>query len=398
MQIRSSLYKAGQAVAAAAIVLAGAAEARADACSGLSHPVYVAGSSAVKPFITKVASQLIQLSTPITVVYQSTGSCLGVSYLSDDVTITGSGTIFDKDGNATTCDLETAGTTVDIGVSDVFPKSCGVDKLPSGVKDFHGPIQAMTFSVPHDSTQTVISAEAAYLAFGLGAKGKAEPWTDETLLERRSETSGTQQMIAANIKVPAAKWKGVMNMGSGDVLNALTAAGSGGNAEKAIGILATDLADKNRSTVTILAFQAFGQSCGYWPDSDGASFDKANVRDGHYPIWGPLHMLVKASGDAITSADAKSVVDYMQGTGDADAYADLLTIEAQGGVVPECAMRASREEDGGAVMSFMPDKSCECKFLTEATGSKPDSCTECKAAKDCPKSAPACNFGYCEVK
>jgi hypothetical protein len=198
--------------------------------------------------------------------------------------------------------------------------------------------------------------------------------------------------------VPAAKWKGQMNAGSGDVLTALTAAGTAGNAEKAIGIMATDLADKNRSTVTILAFQAFGQSCGYWPDSDGASFDKANTRDGHYPIWGPLHMLVKVSGNNISNADAKTLVDYMQGNGDATAYADLLAIEAQGGVVPECAMRVSRTEDGGAAMSSMPDKSCECKFLTEATGSKPDSCTACKADKDCTKSAPVCNYGYCEVK
>jgi ABC-type phosphate transport system substrate-binding protein len=329
-------------------------------------------------------------------VYQGTGSCLGVSYLNDAMTITGTGTTWDTSGTTVNCDLDTSGTKVDIGVSDVFAKSCGVDALPSDVKDFHGPIQAMTFVVPHDSTQTSISAEAAYLVFGLGKAGKVDPWTDETLLERRSDTSGTQQMISANIKVPASKWKGVMNAGSGDVLNALTSVGA--KAENAIGIMATDLADKNRSTVTILAFQAFGQSCGYWPDSDSNSFDKANVRDGHYPMWGPLHMLTKTTSGKPTSDDAKSVIDYMQGNADAAAFAKLLTIESQGGVVPECAMRVSRTEDGGAMMSSMPDKSCECKFLKEATGSKPDSCTECSAASDCPKSKPACNYGFCEVK
>ena len=31
------------------------------------------------------------------------------------------------------------------------------------------------------------------------------------------------------------------------------------------------------------------QLCGYLPDSTGTSFDKKNVRDGHYWLWGAQH-------------------------------------------------------------------------------------------------------------
>src|SRR5512145_268036 len=81
-------------------VLLCVAEAAAADCSTLSHPVYVAGSSAVKPFLAKVAAELAGLSTPISLVYQSQGSCAGVNYMvgSSPGTITGTGIIWDASG------------------------------------------------------------------------------------------------------------------------------------------------------------------------------------------------------------------------------------------------------------------------------------------------------------
>ena len=45
-----------------------------------------------------------------------------------------------------------------------------------------------------------------------------------------------------------------------------------------------------------LAYQHYGQHCGYKPDVSG--FDKRNTREGRYAIWGPLHLLsqVDSSG------------------------------------------------------------------------------------------------------
>ena len=53
----------------------------APACADLSHPVYVAGSSAVQPFLGAVAAKLGAASVPVTVVYQKPGSCVGVGYM-----------------------------------------------------------------------------------------------------------------------------------------------------------------------------------------------------------------------------------------------------------------------------------------------------------------------------
>src|SRR5262249_9798497 len=137
--------------------------------------------------------------------------------------------------------------------------------------------------------------------------------------------------------------------------------------------------------------------CGYWPDSDSNSFDKANVRDGHYNIWGPLHMLARVSGGAVTDPNAKKVIDYLSGAVDPTAF-DLIQIEAKGGVVPACAMRVTRDAEVGPMASFMPPKSCECKFVKESTGTAPSTCQTCTGDPACPTTAPKCNYGYCEVQ
>jgi ABC-type phosphate transport system substrate-binding protein len=376
-----------------------AGQVHADDCSTLQNPVYVAGSSAAKPFIARVAAELRQQSSPITVVYQSKGSCDGVNYFATATpgTMTGVGVIFDNDAKDIAGGCTLTDNTVGIGVSDVYAASCGVSSLPSDVKDFYGPIQAMTFVAPMASSQTVISAEAAYLVYGFGNDSEVSPWTDDTKIEQRSATSGTQQMISAFIKVPAAKFKGHANAGSGDLVTSLAASATAGNADKALGILATDVADKQRSTLKVLGYQHYGQTCAYWPDSTTTSFDKANVRDGHYPIWGPLHMLARTSGGEVADVNAKKVIDYLAGVETPTGF-DLIQVEAKGGVVPECAMRVARNNDGAELMSFMPAKSCTCKFVKEATGAAPADCKSCEKNEDCPSSAPVCNYNFCEVK
>jgi ABC-type phosphate transport system substrate-binding protein len=83
-----------------AMTIGVSAGVRADDCSTLSNPVYVAGSSASKLFVASVAAQLRQQSPAITVIYQSQGSCAGVNFFASDTTgtLTGTGVIFDNDG------------------------------------------------------------------------------------------------------------------------------------------------------------------------------------------------------------------------------------------------------------------------------------------------------------
>lgn len=401
MRSKSHRYlRRAAAVFAGALPLALASGAQAADCSTLPNPVYVAGSTAVRPFLAAVAQALAGATPPVTVVYQGQGSCVGVNYLASATpgTITGTGEIYSATGIVTGgCALDIAGNTVDIGVSDVYATSCpGVTTLPATVKDFFGPVQPMSFAVPLNSTQTVISAEAAYLTLGLGTNGGTE-WSDPTAYQVRSATSGTQQMISAAIRVPAGQWIGVANAGSGNVLTALQAASaSQATADLTFGILAMDVVDKNRATVRPLAYQHFGQGCGYTPDSTVNSFDKQNVRDGHYMIWGPLHMLTRTTGGQPSNANAKKVIDYLSGAVDPDF--DLIRVEAKGGVVPSCAMRVTRDSEVGPLMSYMPPKSCECKFIAEATGAAPTECQACVDSTDCSSARPACNHGYCEVR
>jgi hypothetical protein len=398
---------------AALLPLAVATSAEAQAvpdCSTLTNPVYVTGSSAVKPFLGAIATELINQAgaEKITVVYIGKGSCDGVTAMATPTTlVTGTASTWGADGKevAGGCNLPTAGVIIDIGVSDVFAASCGVDTLATGVKDFLGPVQTMTFAVPKKSTQPAISAEAAYLTFGLGAAGET-PWSDPTKYFVRTASSGTQQMLATAIKVPAAKWAApTANQLSGsgavrDALNMVQSTGSQADADLAIGILSTDVMDKARATLRALPYQHFGQTCGYLPDSTSELADKQNTRDGHYMVWGPLHMLTRTTANVATNVNARKIIDYLSGA--AIPTFDLIDTEAKGGVIPDCAMRVSRDSEIGPLSSYMPPHSCECKFVASTPGatptSLPEGCTVCVTSTDCPTARPACNYGYCEVR
>jgi hypothetical protein len=254
----------------------------------------------------------------------------------------------------------------------------------------------MNFVVPSASSQTMISAEAAYFVFGFGMAGMAAPWTDETFIFQRSATSGTQAMLATAINVAPNKWKGVMQSSSGNMLAALVAANSTG-AEKAIGILASDVADTNRDKVRILAYQHYKQDCAWLPDSSSTSFDKINVRDGHYPNWGPLHLLAKI--DTTTKLpvkpDAANLVGYFTGKVTPPAGVNLLDLEIAAHTVPACAMRVQRSAELGPVSAFTPMTPCGCYFDFKANSST--TCAACAKDSDCTGSATHCRYGYCEA-
>ena len=381
-------------------------------CVDPSRPnlVYAAGSTALRPFLSVLAPLLAADSPAYTIVYQSQGSCTGVQAIYDaDPTkrtirdIVGNYAVFFKpDGTSQECWLDVngqgaAGTTfpqVDIGLSDVFAQSCGAT-APSGVtiQDYFGPIQPMTFVVPAASAQTSISAEAAYLAFGLGGgSGKAAPWIDGSLFFVRNASSGTQPMIARAIGVPAEKWWGVNRGGSTQVRQGLKVILDKPTAEKSIGILSTDVADEERNNLRILAFKATGQTCGYLPDSTSTKKDKLNVRDGHYPIWGPVHLFARTSGGLPSPAAGALVGRFVTARVDKA----VLDAEISRSLVPQCAMRVSRSEEMGPLSSKQPDFECGCYFDFKTNGTT--DCKACGGPGDCPSNRSACNFGYCEAR
>ena len=259
----------------------------------------------------------------------------------------------------TTCTL-TAATHVDVGLSDVWVDTCTGAQPKAGVKDTSGPVEPMLFVVPKASQQLAITAEEAYLVFAFGSASQAKPWTVETNLAIRNPTSGTEQVIAHNINLPAGRWKGMDKGGSGGVVTAVSISTA---PESTLGILGSDVYDANRDKLSALAFQAFHQKGAFYADSTATSFDKRNVRDGHYVNWGYLHMITRLDATGAMNANAKRFTDWVTGaTGTPSPFGDVTDVIIQAKMVPTCAMKVSRASEGGAISPFAPAADCGAKF------------------------------------
>jgi hypothetical protein len=380
--------------------------------------VYATGSSAAGLFLGNIAQPLEHAGTPLTIVYQSPGSCIGVNAAINPASnkMTGTGIYWDPNlavdpssaAAQLKCQLDAAGVTADIGFSDVFAQTCV--SLPNGLdtslKDSFGPVQTMNLIVPQNSSAQNISAEAAYLVYGFGAYTHLTmPWTSPTQIFQRNSSSGTQAMIAATIGVPANHWLAKFTTGSGDIRTQVINAGSAGQdiANKSVGILASDGADPFRANLHILAFQNYGQRCGFFPDSTAMALDKANVRDGHYAHFGPLHMISHVDLNGVnTNPNVAIVLNAITGVAP-PAGVDIIDLFAKHSLIPQCAMSVTRDADGGNIKPFKPATGCTCYFRERATSVMPPmGCTVCNTAQDCPSSAPNCNKfaaqtkGYCE--
>ena len=410
------------AAGAASATLLSIGEAKAADCPAFTNPVYVTGSSASQPVLKAISVVLAGQATPVTVVYVKTESCQGVNTFAAATPVPAAATYWPA-GVATSCTLTTP-PVADASVSDVFATTCGVT-LTAAQKEYQGPIQAMTLSVHPQSTETSISAEAARVLLKYVGTGQypMAPWTDVANVFIRpggATGSGTRAMIGAAIGINDGDWKGTLvkgaTTGSADVLAAVAGAQAAPNAS--IGILSVTLADANRvgstsaTPVKVLAFQAKDQKCGFFPDSTATSFDKLNVREGRYGIWGPLHFITAVNGtNPISSANP--------GTGDAAVQAlitaitmpagtaltdqqktSIIDATAAGHVIPQCAMKVRRTAEVGPEASFVPDEPCGCYFESKANGAASASCHVCAADTDCAAQtgSPKCRYGFCEAK
>jgi hypothetical protein len=438
-------------VAATILAVPASASAANPACSSFSNPVYISGSSAAKPVLQALATTLANDGVPVSIIFSSPDSCLGVNDLILSQPSTESGvtpSYLAPNGTTSMCTLDSSNPQPpDIAVSDVFPATCVVNfglTIPATVVDVQGPIQAMTMAVPggtSGSSASAISAKAAYVVFGVDAVESAyivAPWTVSSNIFVRPSTSGTLDMIGAAIGLVPSKWVNASITGTapaqqqsstGNMENAVAKVTSNQNAT--IGILAAEAVVAWNSSPTssstplkILAFQANNQSCGYLPDSSITALDKINVRLGSYAIWGPLHFLVNTSAGEPTGPDAPSiatVLNYFLATGpnpNATPFTGDIADEAGAGVsvsdmqalisaeakpgylVPWCAMTTQRSSEVGAEASYSSPEPCAC-FFEETVNGAPvagHTCTPCTNSGDCTGSAPVCRYGYCEVQ
>jgi hypothetical protein len=384
-------------------------------CSTLTPPpVYVYGSSAVKPLIAALGASLYGT---VNIVYiDKGGSCDGVNAIVKGNTAGGTGLYYpstDDAGGAVVanCDVPVpdggvGGVTVDLGVSDVWPETCNVTTDYNVVGDFHGPNQVMTFVAPKlaDGVSN-ISAEAAYYVMGQPDNGKnILTWTDTTKLAIRSASSGTQSMLGKAIRLDASLWHGHNSGNSQGVETALSTANMNDAVkETTLGILSTGETDNDRGFLKVLAFQDFGSKCAYWPDTSLTTFDKINVRTGLYPVWGPLHLLAKvpSKGAFPTNATVSDIVKYF--TGDKvppTGPKQLIDLEIKAHTVPQCAMTKTRDTEMAPSKAFSPKDPCGCYFESKVAGGGPTKCTACMADADCADAGANmfCSYGFCEAK
>jgi hypothetical protein len=374
------------------------------ACSSLTNPLYVMSGDTQVPILKALGKALRQdANDPVTLVWQATGSCTiidavysgtplkqNLSYIPSDPAWNPSS------GTVPTCTPDAAGAPVQLGIPIVFPQSCTTATPPATVGAFKGPVQSFVFVVPTASTAQAISAEEAYMVFGFGATGGVTPWTDPTFYFVRPPTKGTQVSLGAIIGVPAAKWKGNQIDQSTSVASMVAASTSPNGT---IGILGAEIYDSatNRAVLRSLSFQGYGQTGGYFPDTNATAFDKRNVRDGHYLGWSHVFYLTTVdTGGNVTDARAGRVIGILTGSPSAAAAGlDPLGLVASKGLVPICAMTVQRSTEGGPLSSFQSDQPCGCYYESKV-GSAPASCVACSASTPC-ASGLQCSRGFCEA-
>jgi hypothetical protein len=371
------------------------------------NPIYLSGSSAFEPTAGLMALKLGALAgaAKVTLIYSATSSCDGPTNIRGNVTLTGSADYFTPNATDATkadkhsCSLDAAVTKADVGVCDVFYENCPGNAgmtVPAGMVDTQGPVQAMIFIVPESNvTNTNLTAAEAQDIWGCGMSGGVQPFTNDAAdTMQRNAGSGTQGVVAKAINVPPGSFKGVMNATGSVLVTTLLAAPDPG---AAIGFLAADSYDSQRTKLNSLAYQGIGQTKAYYADSTVDAFDKHNVRDGHYLVWGPEHFFAAADATGkITNTNAANFIGWVNGTVTTAAF-NYIDIEAAANVIPQCAMKVKRDTDGGLLQRYTPAAPCGCYWESKATKTAaPVGCTACTTDADCTASGKKCSNTFCE--
>lgn len=383
----------------AALATPTAASAQDPDCTALENPVFIQAGSTVLPLLRQLGRALRDAPEPMTLVFTDGRSCAIMDGIVNGTPLTvnlsyvpssAEDAVWTPDQPPRSCTIPAGGVPVDLAHSDIFPESCGGDLQLGTVAVFTGPVLPFVFVVPPASSQVAITAEEAYFVWGFGAAGQVAPWTDEAFLFSRPNTSGTKITFGANIRVPASKWKGEQLAKTGDVINAVA---SSVNAEATLGIVGGANYDGQRDALKALAFQSFGQTAAWYPDSTAGTFDKRNVRDGHYLLWGPSVWLT-AVDDAGTPRNPRvaRLLDLLQSKVQEPAVG-ATEIIVDRGFIPDCAMSVARDGQAGDLRRYTPAEPCGCFF--EARVGAQHTCQACTGPDDC--DGGRCSLGFCEA-
>ena len=374
-------------------------------CSTLPSPLVVESGDTQQNLLKNVGQKLRNSAAPVTVLFNLTGSCqlqadmYAGTKLTQNLLYVPSTTedpAWTTASAPLTCTNDFAGgAAIDVAISATFVSSCTTDPPPAPLALIDGPVQSYGFVVPKANTsQSAIVAEEGYFVLGFGAAGKIDPWTDESQIFLRTATKSTALTIAAAVGVPAKKWThGQLLDTSTLVLNGVA---QSLKPASAIGILGVEVADAHRDTLNALAFRAYGQKHAFWPDSSPTSFDKANVRDGHYTPWAPTVYIAPVDANKVpTNARTRTLIDLVLGNPGTPADVDGLGSVIKVGLIPQCAMKVKRDFEGGDLSPTSAAAPCGCYFESKVPQGA-SSCATCTTDATC--GAGKCRYGFCEAK
>jgi len=420
--MRSELSRAlGCALAVSLVVVAERAEAaNGDPCAALTDEdnnvpaIYIEDGDTQEPLVKKLGKLLMQSSTKLRIFYRNRPTCNIRSDLFTNaqmITVVDGTTArpvryipasptFDPAAAAPTCTVPDAppAEPIALGIGATYLSSCAqTPAQPADIGVFDGPIQAYGFITNKNSSQVAITAEEGYLAYGFTeGGGEAAPWVVQNLRFKRGNTASTTLTMSSAIRLLPGQMKAAADSGTSEAL--ITSVVNSPTPEATLGILGTELYDQRRADIKLLAFKTFGQKFAYFPDSTNASFDKQNVRDGHYLPWSPTPYIAKLMPGTQTIADpnARRIYELVMGTRVGDDVNGLLQV-VQSGLIPECAMKVTRSGDGADLSLYDEPAPCSCWFEKNVPQGT-TSCTACTVGNDAPCNGGKCRLGFCEAK
>jgi hypothetical protein len=388
-----------------------------ESCAALPNPVVVVGSIDFEPLLRQFAVRLAAESPPTTIIsvalLSQAKSCAGVRSIAAATDFGGAPgryyTLLADDTIGTKTCTFPAGQTAHVAISDVFYESCAdaPQPRPADVMDVLGPAQATLFVVPRvaNASTEYITHDEARAIYGCGVSSSrtvADIFNDSTWVFCRDPAAGTQIVMSKTLGLEAATLPACQFYASDAKLlfdfvlrdqDPLNPGDDHKPIPGTIGFVSASAYFGGRSEGRALAFQAAGQTRAYYPDSSPTATDRKNVRDGHYPIWGYVHLISRMSGGSI-SPQAAELGAWINGS-KASPNISHLTLEVGAGLIPQCAMKVKRSSDGGLLSPYSPPQSCNCGYDAITSGAFPPGCSPCTSASQCSSSL-TCRHGFCE--
>lgn len=376
--------------------------------------IYIENGDTQEPLIKKVGKLLVNTAgAKLRIIYRNRPTCelrdslfLGrqmqtVTTPARPVRYIPTNPAFDPTTAAPECtvpDAPAPGEPIVLGIGATYLSSCPAATQPTDIGVFDGPIQAYAFITHKDSAQVAITAEEGYLAYGFTeGGGEASPWVVQNLRFKRNNTASTTLTMSSAIRLLPTQMKAADFTTSDALVTAVTTQGAA-NPNATLGVLGTELYDARRqgaNDLKLLAFKTFGQKYAYFPDKTNTTFDKQNVRDGHYLPWSPTPYIAKKDGTgAILDPNVKRLYELIAGL-KTEADVDGLKQVVGSGLIPKCAMKVTRSGDGADLSLYSDPAPCGCYFEKNV----PQGATTCTACTDdTPCGGGKCRFGFCETK